>query len=506
MQNYILPILIFSPIIFSIILMSPILSSEEKVIRRSTKIFSIIHFIFTTFLLITFDYTNMGNHLESNLKIFNSDWVETIGLNASFSVDALSILLVGLTSIIFLITVFLSKKMIKHSYKLYYSLILIIETAVLGILCAKDMFLFFLFWELELIPMYIILLKWGSGNKIKIAEKFIIYTFLGSIFILLGILLLYILNFINTGTLNADFYNIDISNIDNKIKYIIFLFFLIGFGVKLPIIPLHSWLADVHSQAETPVSIILSSILLKVGAYGILRFNMQVLNDTFIIFAPLIMILGVVNIIYGSICAINQKDIKRIIAYSSISAMGIFLLGAASLTETGITGAIFQLISHAFISAGLFTIAGIIYIKCGTKNILKIKGLGEKMPVLMFLSIPIILSAMGVPLLSGFIAEFLCFIGAFTSQIESIIDVKISTLIALLSLIFSCIYILKIYHSTFFGELNKKYNQVKDINIHQKIILIVIIIFILYLGIFPTYTTNILSEYSIINFNIIGGF
>ena len=506
MQNYILPILVFSPIIFSIILMSPIISSEEKVIRRSTKTFSIIHFIYTAILLITFDYTNMGNDIESNLQIFNSDWIESIGLNASFSVDILSILLIGLASIIFLIAIFLSKNMIKHSYKLYYSLILIIQTAVLGILSAKDLFIFFLFWELELIPMYIILLKWGSGNKQKTARKFILYKFFGSMFILLGLLLLYILNFINTGTLSDDFYNIDISNIDNKIKYIIFLFFLIGFGIKLPIISLHSWLPDVHSQAETPISIILSAILLKVGAYGILRFNMQVLNDIFIIFAPLIMILGVINIIYGSICAINQKDIKRIIAYSSISAMGIFLIAIASLTEIGITGAIFQLISHAFISAGLFTIAGIIYIKCGTKNILRIKGLGEKMPILMFLSIPIMLAAVGVPLLSGFIAEFLSFIGAFTSQVECIIDVKILTSIALLSLIISCIYILKIYHSVFFGELNKRYNQIKDINIHQKIILIVLIVFVIYLGIFPFSITNILSEYSIINFNIIGGF
>ncbi|HIS89660.1 TPA: NADH-quinone oxidoreductase subunit M [Candidatus Avigastranaerophilus faecigallinarum] len=499
-DNFI-PLIVFTPLIMSLILYSPFIADDEKIIRRVSKGFITIHFALTVLCSIFFNFSNPDFIIETDYQ-----WIDVLGINANFAFDSLTMLFVILTSFIFLIAIYLSKSMIKKSYRLYYSLIFILLTAILGVFSAKDIFLFFLFWELELIPMYLLIQKWGSGNKQKTSMKFLLYTFFGSIFILLGFLILYYLNFKLTGTLSSDINDIDIISAPEVLRDLIFFLLLIGFGVKLPIIPLHGWLSDVHSQAPTPVSIILSSILLKLGAYGILRFNLQIFNYEFQVFAIYIMLFALINIIYASFCAIMQKDIKRIIAFSGIANMGIFLLGISSLNSIGITGGIFQLFSHAFISAGLFTIAGLIYIKCGTKNITRITGLGEKMPRLMFISIPILLASIGTPLLCGFIAEFLSFTGAFLLQTEGIFNAKALSLTALSVLIFSSIYILKIFHGVFFNTIKIKNRKISDINTKQLTILCLLTICIIIFGIFPFLLTDIIREYTNITYNPQGVF
>lgn len=484
-------LLIFTPLIIAILLMSPLFSEEENTLRKTSKIFAIFHLIISTIALILFDFSNPIFKYETT---FN--WIPSIGINASFSIDAFSMLLCVLTSIIFALAVFSSQGMIKKSHRLYYSLIFFLQSAILGIFCAQDIFLFFLFWELELIPMYLLLLKWGSGNKQKTAMKFLLYTFFGSLFLLLGFLILYFHNFLSNGILSSNLNNIDTYLFPEKLKTCIFVLFLIGFGVKLPIFPLHSWLPDAHSQAPTPVSILLSAILLKLGAYGLIKFNLALFDDTFAQTAPIIMLFGVINLIYASFCAVSQKDIKRIIAFSGVAHMGIFLIGLASLNRIGITGAMFQIFSHALITTGLFIIAGIIYKKCGTKNILRLQGLGIKMPRLMFISIPIILSAIGIPLLCSFIAEFLCFTSAFTLESYVFLNAKIMTIIALSSIIICSVYILKIFHGIFFGELIEKYKQVVDANTNQLAILSIIAIYAIMFGCFPSLLTDIFSLYS----------
>lgn len=506
MQNSILPILIFSPLVMALFILNPLYKNEDKRLHKSVRIFSLLHFIYTVVLFVFFDFTNTGTEYETVIKIFSSDWINTLGIKAGFNVDILSMIMIILTAFIFLISIFLSQETVKKNYQLYFSLILILESAILGIFCASDMFFFLFFWEMELIPLYILLLKWGSSNKQKTAAKFILYTFFGSIFILLGFLIVYLYNFINTGYLCADFCNIDISAMNEKLKYITFLFLFIGFGVKIPVVPFHSWLPDAHSQAVTPVSIILSSVMLKTGAYGILKFNAEMFNDTFIKFLPVIMLIAMINILYASCCAIVQKDLKRIIAYSGIIHMGVFLIAISSYNATGFSGGIFQLVSHALISAGLFIIAGIIYIKCGTKNILRLSGLGEKMPVFMFLAIPVILAAVSVPLTSGFVSEFLCFMGAFLAEPNEFYNVKAIVIIALISMILSSIYILKFFHGIFFSKILEKYKKIKDINIYQKTMLIILSLYIIYFGIFPGTILDVLSEYSIITFNLEGVF
>jgi len=500
-MNILLPLIIFTPLLMSLLMMNPLFPDDEKIIRRTAKGFMFYHFALTVLYSVFFNFNQDGYTQELNFK-----WIDILGINASFTVDALSLLLIILTSCIFLISVNISKSLIKKSYRLYYSLILFLLTAILGVFSANDIFLFFLFWELELIPMYFLIAKWGSGNKQKAAMKFLLYTFFGSIFLLAAFLLVYWFNFKLNGILSAKINDIDLINLPESLRNLIFLLFFIGFGVKLPIFPLHGWLSDTHSQAPTPVSIILSSILLKLGAFGILKFNFQMFDYEFSRFAPLIMIFAAINIIYASICAIMQKDLKRIIAYSGISNMGIFLLGIASLNNIGITGGIFQLFSHALISAGLFIITGLIYIKCGTKNIMRIQGLGERTPRLMFISVPIFLAAAGVPMFCGFIAEFLSFTGALLLQTESFINSKIITIISLSVLILSCIYILKIFHNVFFNEIKSKYKKISDINTKQFITLLLLTAIIIVLGVCPFLLTDIISEYSKYTYNIAGVF
>ena len=494
MEKLIITLLVFTPFIFSFILMTPLFSDEENILRRYSKCFSILHFIITIIALLMFNFSTPDFMLRAN---FN--WINTLGINANLGLDAISLLMCTLTSFIFVISIFISKGMIKKNYRLYYSLMFFLQGAILGVFSTLDFFLFFLFWELELIPMYLLLLKWGSGNKEKTAMKFLLYTFFGSLFIFFAFLLIYFLNYFTTGIFTSNILEIDLYNIQSWIKNSLFILLLIGFGVKLPIFPLHSWLPDAHSQAPTPVSIILSSLLLKMGAYGILRFNLGLFEDSFIQYAHIIMLFGAINLIYASICAVAQKDIKRIIAYSGAAHMGIFLIGLASLSTIGIVGSLFELFSHALITTGLFIIAGIIYKNCGTKNLNRLQGLGIKMPRLMFLSIPIIFAAVGIPLLSGFIAEFLSFLGAFTSEIK---NAQWITLIALTSIIICSVYILKIFHGIFFGEQLEKYKQVRDININQTVILFVIVMYITLLGIFPSILTDIFS----LTFNFEGVF
>lgn len=482
MEKTLILSLIFTPLIFALLLLSPIFNENEKALRRSAKAFSIFHLIITSILLMMFDFLVPNYMLKAD---FN--WIPTLGINANFGLDTISVLLCALTSFIFTISIFASKGMIKKSHRLYYSLIFFLQSAILGVFASLDIFMFFLFWELELIPMYLLLLKWGSGNRAKTAMKFLLYTFLGSIFILFAFLIMYFLNFALNGILTADITELDLYSAPDKIKSILFIFLLIGFGVKLPIFPLHSWLPDAHSQAPTPVSILLSALLLKMGAFGLIRFNYELFSDTFEIFAGAIMLFGLINLIYASLCAVAQKDIKRIIAFSGAAHMGIFLIGLSALNAIGKSGAFFELFSHALITAGLFFIAGIIYKQCGTKNILRLSGLGEKMPRLMFLSVPIVLAAVGIPFLSGFPAEFLCFLGAFSSDIE---NAQIITIIALSSIIICSVYILKFFHGVFFGKLKDRCQKTHDINLNQSVILTVIIIYIILFGIFPNILTG----------------
>lgn len=497
--------LVFSPLIAFGLILSPLFGDNEVIIRRFSKGFACLHFFYTILFLAVFDPSTYGMSFGTELKIADVSWLNVLGISASFAVDGLSLLLVVLSSFIFLLAFVASKSSIRTKHKFYYSMMFLLQCAVLGVFCAKDMFLFFLFWELELIPMYFLISEWGSGDCKKSAMKFILYTFLGSMVMLIGMLTLYFYSFAVSNTLTS---NIEMLSIAEPIYPIwfqraVFFAFLIGFAIKIPIIPFHTWLPDAHSDAPTPVSMILAAILLKMGVYGVIRYNVCIFPEIFKWFAPALMIFAVINIVWAACCAIVQKDLKRIVAFSSISHMGIVLLGLAALNQVGLDGAMYQMLSHGLISAGLFMIVGIIYNRCKTRDLTSINGLGEVMPNLLVLSLPIILACAGVPLLAGFPGELMSFVASFSAEFENMVLPKVLSIIGVGGLILCAAYCLRILHSVYFSPITEQYSNIKDIRGHQLVILFILAIAIIMFGLFPGAILDIINPLSSVIIDIL---
>ena len=395
-----------------------------------------------------------------------------------------------LTSFVFLLASFASKFNIRTNHKFYYSMLMLLMSAILGIFTAGDMFVFFLFWELELIPAYFLIgggWKNETDDELKRAQnsaiKFVLFTFLGSMVMLLGILLLHYYNFISNGILSAVFSDINSSSIPDYIQYLISICILIGFGVKLPIIPLHTWLPDAHTNAPTPVSMILAGILLKTGAYGIYRFNYETLSDAFITIAPVLAVFALINIIYTAFVAYAQTDIKRIVAYSSISNMGLILLGLCAINKIGLSASVFHMVAHALVTCGLFMIAGIVYLRCRNRDINSLSGIAVVMPRLFGFAMVIVLASIGIPAFAPFISEILTMIGALNADFSDVL--KFASIFSLPLLILSSCYMLKFLHKGFFGELPEEYEKVNDITVHEFIVLASVLAGLVIFGLFP---------------------
>ena len=490
-----IPILLFIPFIISILLMSPMFTSNEVVVRRFTKSVCVFHFVYTLLMLFFF---NPENPYFTEIHFFGMDWVQTLGIKFILKTDTISMILCTLTSFVFLMASMSSKFNIRKNHKFYYSMLLLLEFATLGIFTSGDMFLFFLFWELEMFPAYFLIGgDWGkcslSANESfeldnredakKSATKFILFTFFGSMFLLLGILLLHYYNFAVNDILSASFSDITDITIPRKIQLLIALCLIIGFGVKLPIIPLHTWLPDAHTNAPTPISMVLAGIMLKTGAYGIYRFNYEMLPQSFRIIAPLLAILALVNIIYTAFVSYAQTDIKRIIAYSSISNMGLILLGLCAINRIGLSASVLHMVSHGLVTCGLFMIAGIIYLRFKDRNINSLQGVASVMPRLFGFAVLIVLASIGVPFFAPFISEILTIIGAMDSEISGII--KFTALFSLPLLILSSCYMLKFLHKGFFGEVKEEFLKINDITVHEFIILASVLGGLIIFGLFP---------------------
>ena len=477
-----IPFLIFMPLVVSMFLISPLFTRNEIVVRRFSKSVFGFHFLYTILMLIFFD---PANPYVNQIHFFGLDWIQSIGVKFIFKLDNISMILTALTSFVFLLASFASKFNIRTNHKFYYSMLMLLMSAILGIFTAGDMFVFFLFWELELIPAYFLIGgKWGV-NENPMAQssaiKFVLFTFLGSMVMLLGILLLHYYNFISI--LSAVFSDINSSSIPDYIQNLISICLLIGFGVKLPIIPLHTWLPDAHTNAPTPVSMILAGILLKTGAYGIYRFNYQTLEDAFITIAPILAVFALVNIIYTAFVAYAQTDIKRIVAYSSISNMGLVLLGLCAINQIGLSASVFHMVAHALVTCGLFMIAGIVYLRCKNRDINTLSGIAVVMPRLFGFAVVIVLASIGIPAFAPFISEILTMIGALNADFSDVL--KLVSVFSLPLLILSSCYMLKFLHKGFFGELPETYEKVNDITVHEFIVLASILAGLVIFGLFP---------------------
>ena len=378
----------------------------------------------------------------------NYAWMPQLGLNWAVSVDGLSVPLVLLAGFVTTLSIF-SAWQVNHRPRLFYFLMLVLYSAQVGVFVAKDLLLFFIMWEVELIPVYLLVCIWGGQRRRYAATKFLLYTAAASIFILVAALAM---GLYGGGNMTFDITALARKEYPLGIQLLLYAGLLIAFGVKLAVFPMHTWLPDAHGEASSPVSMILAGVLLKMGGYGLIRLNLELLPDAHIYFAPVLAILGVVNIIYGALNSFAQTNMKRRLAYSSISHMGFVLLGIASFTDLGINGAMLQMISHGLIASVLFFLAGVTYDRSHTMVMKDMGGIGQAMPKVFALFTIGTMASLALPGMSGFAGELSVFVGLTSSDVYSSTFCTVTVFLAAVGVILTPIYLLSMLREVFYGQ------------------------------------------------------
>lgn len=464
---------------------------SDNAVRGWTLATTLVTFGFSLLMLSDFE-AEKGMQMEHVAK-----WIPSVGIHYHVGVDGISIWLVLLTTFIMPISVLASWSGITERLRLYHAFLLILETAMVGVFVALDMFLFYIFWEVSLVPMYFLIGMWGSRDmtqffgrqmeaRIYASVKFFLYTMSGSILMLLAILWLgNQAGGFDIPTISAMLRSGEIS-MSVTTERLLFLGFFIAFAIKVPVWPLHSWLPDAHVQAPTAGSIILAGILLKLGTYGLIRFNLDLFPNSTADFAPYVAVLAVIGIIYGAWVSYAQTDVKKLVAYSSVSHLGFVVLGIFALNSQGVQGGILQMLNHGISTGGLFLLVGMLYERRHTKAIEAFGGLWKAMPVLAGFALILSLSSMGLPGLNGFVGEFTILLGAANSDFLSIWFTALSTI----GIILAAVYMLFMFNKVFMGALDKPENQaLEDLtwgkNWHELLGLIPLVAIIFLIGLYP---------------------
>jgi NAD(P)H-quinone oxidoreductase subunit 4 len=417
--------------------------TDGKTVRIYALGAGVIEFLFILYTFVTqYDVNNASLQLVERYS-----WVPQIGLNWSLGVDGLSMPLVVLTGFVTTLATFAAWN-IKIKPRLFYALMLVMYSAQIAVFLSQDLLLFFMLWELELVPVYLIISIWGGAQRLYAATKFILYTALGSIFILIAALALAFYG----GNVTFDFTELGLKQYPIGLELLAYAGLLIAFGVKLPIFPLHTWLPDAHGEAPAAGSMILAGVLLKMGGYALIRLNAEMLPHAHVYFAPVLAVLGVVNIIYGALAAFSQDNLKRRLAYSSISHMGFVLIGIASFTALGVNGAMLQMLSHGLIAAGLFFLSGVTYERTHTLSMEKMGGIGKSMPITFSLFTAGAMASLALPGMSGFVGELSIFLGLTTSDVYSNSFKTIAIFLAAVGLMITPVYLLSMLRRVFFGQ------------------------------------------------------
>ena len=408
---------------------------------------------------------------------FKLDWIPEFGISLHLAIDGLSLLMLLLTFFLGIISVIISWKEINSKVGFFHFNLLLILAGITGVFLSLDLFLFYFFWELMLVPMYFLIGIWGHENRTAASNKFFLCTQTGGLLMLISILALYFAHGHSTGSYTFDYIQLLGAEMPASTGLLIMLGFLAAFLVKLPVVPLHNWLPDAHTEAPTAGSLILAALLLKTGAYGLLRFIVPLFPSASITFAPIGMLLGVIGILYGAKLAFAQTDFKRLVAYTSVSHMGFVILGVFSFNELAYQGVVMQMLAHGISTGALFILAGQLYERIHTRDLNRMGGLWEKVPVMGAVALIFSMASLGLPGLGNFIAELLILIGAFKTSI-------LMSCIACSGLIAATIYALRIMKKVFFG--NKTQNrEMNDLNVREKIVSASLVIVIVVLGLFP---------------------
>ena len=450
--------------------------------RWNNRLPRIISLIGTIIYFITVLWLWMGYKPDAGeqpwITSFTHSWIPAFGIQIKLAADGLSLLMLLLTSFLGVIAVLVSWKEIQKRIGFFHFNLMFILAGITGVFVSLDLFLFYFSWELMLIPMYFLISIWGYENRTYAANKFFLFTQASGLLMLLSILGLYFIHGRNTGVFTFDYELLLGTSMAPQTAFIMMLGFAIAFLVKLSTVPFHSWLPDAHTQAPTAGSVILAGLLLKTGAYGLIRFVLPLFPQTTHQFAPVAMILGVISILYGAKLAFAQTDLKRLVAYISVSHMGFILLGIYALNEMAMQGVIMQMIAHAISTAALFIVVGALHDRIHTRDIEQMGGLWSKAPRMGAMALLFVMASLGLPGLGNFVAEILILSGSF------LINQPLAIL-ATLGLIAAAIYSLRIMQKVFYGKENKSWNM-PDFGMREMMIMSSLAIVIIWLGLFPT--------------------
>ncbi|NUN69233.1 MAG: NADH-quinone oxidoreductase subunit M [Bacteroidetes bacterium] len=472
---------LFSPLVGILLLL--FLNREKRTLIKSVGIAtSLVTFALSLMVYFGFDPANTNMQFTEQAA-----WISGLDISYAVGVDGISILLVVLTTFLTPIALLGSWESITDRLKEYVSFMLMLEVGMLGVFMATDLFLFYVFWEAMLIPMYFIIGIWGGKDRIYAAVKFFLYTMAGSLLMLIAILWLgYYASTLPGGyfTTNLQKLYTIAPGIPLGIQTWMFLAFALSFAIKVPLFPLHTWLPDAHVQAPTAGSVILAGVLLKMGTYGLVRFCLPLFPQASIEFTPLLATLSVIGIVYGALVAMVQTDVKKLVAYSSVSHLGFVVLGIFSMTEEGVQGAMIQMINHGLSTGALFLLVGMIYDRRHTREISQFGGLAKVMPVFTTMFMIVTFSSIGLPGLNGFVGEFLILLGSFNSVI---LGSYVYAAVAATGVIFSAVYMLWMCQRVFFGKVTHDENRsLLDLTRREIAVLLPVLLFIVWIGVYPS--------------------
>ncbi len=466
----ILSLLTFLPLVGALFILS--IRGDEDVVARNARHValwtSLINFILSLFIWVHFD-TKTANFQYVEYAL----WMPDFNISYKMGIDGISMLFVLLTTLLTPLCVLASWQNIQTRVKEYMISFLVLETFMIGMFCALDLVVFYIFFEAVLIPMFIIIGVWGGPRRVYASFKLFLYTLLGSVLMLLAILAMYA----DAGT--TDIPNLLVHHFPPELQTWLWLAFFASFAVKIPMWPVHTWLPDAHVEAPTAGSVVLAAVLLKFGGYGFLRFSLPMFPDASVMFTPLIFTLSIIAVIYTSLVALAQEDMKKLIAYSSVAHMGFVTIGAFTMTEQGVEGAIYQMLSHGIVSAALFLIVGVVYDRIHSREITAYGGLVHQMPKYSLIFMLFMLASVGLPGTAGFIGEFLILVGAF----------KVNPWVAALAatgLILGAAYMLYLYRRVIFGAMTKEnLAAIGDLNMREIAIFAPLVILVIWMGIYP---------------------
>jgi NADH-quinone oxidoreductase subunit M len=488
----ILNIITYIPLAGALVILFFVGKGSPRAIRIVATATAVIDFLVSLYLWPNFNRAGTGDGLWQFRETY--EWIPSLGVKYDFGIDGISMLLILLTTFMGIIAVVSSYSAIHQREKEYYTLLLMLQTGMIGTFCALDFFLFYVFWEIMLVPMYFIIGIWGGARKLYAAIKFFLYTLAGSVLMLLSILALYFFNdggisFLNIAGLGNEgtFSVLQFHKIGNLIpptlQFWIFLGFFFGFAIKVPMFPFHTWLPDAHVEAPTAGSIILAAVLLKMGTYGFVRFALPILPDATKQLLVPIVVLSLIGIVYGALVSLVQKDMKKLVAYSSVSHLGYVMLGMFALNPAGVGGSVIQMINHGISTGALFLLVGMIYERRHTRMIADYGGLAKQMPMYAALFLIAALSSMGLPALNGFIGEFTILLGVANSTAYGTIAYAV---IAAIGIVLGAAYLLWLYQRVFWGPLDNPENAaVPDVNRRELGMMLALIALMVWIGVYP---------------------